>query len=115
MVAQFSYTKLLSSSMTINPQESNVVRNQLADGYPSQFDKFSSNFITYQLVYLLTTAQYQSFLTWWKTNKSQFFDFVDPVDGNTYQGRMVDGTFSANPFTPRQNYFTVSMTIERVV
>lgn len=114
-VASFSYTKILNRAISVSPQVNSVVRNRMADGYAKQYDRFSLNFIQYSMSYLMSDTEYQAFLTWWKSNKATFFDFVDPFDDATYDGRMVSGEFSAQPLTTVSNFYEVNMTIERIL
>jgi len=114
-VAAFAYTKILTSEGSSTPQDNAVVRNQMSDGYPSQFDRFSVDFITYDITYLMSSSEYASFITWWKANKSQFFNFTDPIDAVVRDGRIVEGKFTASPYTAKSSYFSVSMSVERVL
>ena len=113
MVAQFSYSKILNSSLSVSPTEGAVIRHQMSDGYSAQTDRFTNNFIQYSLDYLMTASEYTAFLAWWKTNKAVMFDFVDPIDDQTYDSRIVDGVFTATPMSSKQGHFKVTMTIER--
>lgn len=115
MVAQFSYTRILNSGLSVNPQDNAVIRNQTDDGYVKQFNRFTADYITYGMEYLLTATQYAAFITWWKTNKAIEFDFKDPVDDATYQGRIVSGKFSASPHTTKQSHYVVGMDVERII
>ncbi len=115
MANNFNYTKILTSSLSINSQDNVVVRNNTSDGYAKQFDRFSANFIIYDMEYLMSQTEFAEFRLWWKDNKALFFDFSDPVDDILYQGRIVDGVFGASPYSLKQNYYSVSLKIERVL
>ena len=115
MANAFNYQKILNGSLASTPQDSVVVRSNMADGYASQHQRFSLNFINYEMEYLMSATQYAAFLVWWKTNMALFFTFTDPIDGVDYQGRIVEGKFSASPFSQKQNYYSVTMTVEKLL
>lgn len=114
MAASFTFTKILNSSLSLSLPADAVIRSEMSDGYASQYKRFSNDFLQYQMTYLLTDAQRISFFSWWQSNATAFFDFVDPTDDSTKQGR-INGAFSLKPFTINQDYFTLDLTIERVL
>lgn len=85
------------------------------DGLPKQAARYSKVLAHHKMSFLLTAAQYTSFLTWWKTTAgfgSLWFNFVEPIAGATVDGRLVGGEFQATPLTVRQTHYKLDVTVE---
>lgn len=113
-VAAFAYTKILAS-YSAGPQPGAVRRSDMESGEPKQAPRFSRVLQQHNMKYLLTAAQYTSFITWWKSTANfgtAWFDYYNPITASTEDGRMVSGEYSVEPFSATLSHYVVSMTVE---
>ena len=110
---------LLFPGYAENP-ESVVERTPMDDGMAKQSRIYSSREVQRTVRYKFTRIGYIDFKTWVDTDiagGSGFFDWVDPLDGLTKQGRMVNGGFSGVPDSTGEGQepdWIVSFTLETI-
>lgn len=116
-VAAFAYTKILTGQYTQQVQSS-VRRTQMSDGLAKQAKRYSKTYVRHNMVYLMTSAQYVSFLTWWENTANygiEYFDFYNPQTGATEDGRIVGGDFTTSPFDSQLGHYAISMQVETLL
>lgn len=114
MPASFTYDVIMNADLAESPGE-NIRRTEMEDGFIKQSRIRSKSLYTYNIRYLMSSANYASFLTWYDTtvnHGASFFDFANPITASTEQGRIVGGRWESRPLTTVQNYYVVSMSIE---
>lgn len=95
--------------------ESNILRTQMESGLQKQAKKSGQARVTRDVVYLMSTTQYETFKTWFRTSAADgalFFNWDDPVSGNTIDARIVNGLYDTSPVNARFNFFYITLQIE---
>jgi len=96
----FDYQCIMS--WTEKPQEK-VYRTKFDGPIKAQRQRYYNTWMTANVTFLMTKTQYDSFLTWYQTNNSSFFDITDHrnTTAGSPQGtlsvRIVSGEFDARP------------------
>lgn len=111
-----SYTKILNWGESYD--QNAVLRTPMAGGLAKQAKRFTKVMKQYDMTVLMSDTEYTAFLTWWYTtinNGVDFSDIADPRTGSTISARIVSGQFKMQPFTVRQNYYTITFTMETLV
>lgn len=94
---------------------SNVTRTVMEDGSTKQRRRNSLRRTERNVTYLLNTADLQSFKTWIENDiagGALFFDWIDPVDNQPKQARVVGGEINISPVTVVMNHYLVTFGLE---
>ena len=86
-----TYGKLLLAEYTEQPASA-ILRTEMESGPPKQAMIKSRVMVTRSLTYIYTASEFASFKVWVRDTISRgadWFDYVDPADGATKQGRLV--------------------------
>ena len=110
-----SYVRILFDQYA-EQKESGIIRTEFESGVPRQA-KFKSRTLKTRSARLFIEGKgnFLSFETWFVEDLAQgalFFDFVDPVRGQTLQGRFVGGVYNARPMTAALDLWEVDCRIE---
>lgn len=110
-----AYANILYNGYTKN-RESALMRSDMESGPPKQA-RVKSNVMEVHSVkiYLASKADFLSFESWYANDifdGASWFDFVDPITGNTIQARFRDGGYAASPLTPAMEKWEVTAKIE---
>lgn len=100
MAAFPSYGELLLGGFNEIPEIS-VIRTDMDSGPAKQAVVRSSALVKRNVTYRFTSAEFITWKAWRKTTLSMgalWFDWVNPLGGDTVQGRIENGTYSAVPF-----------------
>jgi hypothetical protein len=93
-----------------------MLRTDMESGPSKQRPNSSVMMIQHSVTYVFTYAEYNSFMTWYKTTAafgSLWFNWNDPTDGVTKSGRIVGGTITnAQPQSASVSHWAVQMVIE---
>ena len=95
MAAYPAYGLFLFDGYSEKP-ESSVIRSQMESGPPKQAKVKSKLRVVRPAKYRYSHAEYLTFKVFVKTTLflgADWFDWKDPVDGATKQGRIVDGVY----------------------
>lgn len=115
MAAFPAYAKIAYDGFTQTPQVA-VSRTDMEDGPPKQFKRRSRVMVERPLqVYLNSKTDYDNFYTWFKTDINRgasWFDWVDPYDGATKQGRIKGGRIDPKPRRKQLDLWVVAMIVE---
>jgi len=106
--------KLLATGYAENPQSA-VQRTEMEESMAKQAKIRSSVSVQRPLEYLFTKTDFLAFKTWFKANigrGADEFNWTDPVDGATKNGRIVNGEYSARPVNRLQLNWIVTFTLE---
>lgn len=113
-VAAFAYTKFFSSEMAVQNQPS-VRRTVMSDGLPKQAQRYSRTLEQFSMVYFMSNAQFVSFRSWWDSTANhgtEWFNFTNPITDAVEDGRIINGAYTAVPFTGQQTHWRISMVVE---
>ena len=115
MAAFPSYAVLLFAGFGEQP-DSALLRTTTESGPPKQSLLMSRVMVKRQVtIQLNSAADYQSFMTFFKTTISygaSWFDWLDPVDNITKQARIVAGQIQSAPMRPNLSLWRVSFQLE---
>lgn len=110
-----AYPKLLFDGFDEKPEPA-ILRTEMESGPPKQALIRSRTMITRSVQYLLeSNADYQSFLTWFKTTinyGADWFDWTDPVDDVLKSARIVGGDITPKPTRKNLSRWVVSFKLE---
>lgn len=110
-----AYVKIMLDQYS-EQKESGIIRTQFEAGPPRQA-RFKSRTLKTRScqLYIDGNANFQAFEAWFANDLEQgalFFDFTDPLTGQTNQGRFVGGLYSAAPLSVPPDRWFVSCQIE---
>ena len=110
-----SYVKILFEGYS-EQKESGIIRTEFETGPPRQA-RFKSRTMKTRNVqlYIETNANFQAFETFFIEDLKQgslFFNFTDPLTGQTSEGRFVGGLYSAAPLGVPPDRWFISCQIE---
>jgi hypothetical protein len=112
----YSGGTLLTGNNYAKLPQPTMLRSEMESGPAKQRPSSSVLMVQHSVTYLYTNAEYTAFLSWYKTTAAfgaLFFNWHDPTDGTTKDGRIVNGTISvAQPSSPSVTHWTVQMIIE---
>lgn len=110
-----SNAKLLFEGFTERPASA-VLRTEMESGPPKQAKLVSRVMVPRPVRYLFASkADYQAFVTWFRTQISygaDWFDWTDPVDGTVKSARIVNGTYEPTPLRKNLERWVVAMDLE---
>ena len=93
-----------------------VDRTDMEGGIVKQAPVRSRVMVTRRVnAYVATNADYLSWVAWVKdtlVHGSDWFDWIDPVDGATKSARLVGGTYDAAPISYSGGYWRISFQLE---
>lgn len=94
---------------------SNALRTDMTGGYAKQAKRASKQVKVCEATYFYTAAEFEAFKTWFKDTAADgvlFFNWNDPVSGNTIDARIVNGVYNAKPMNARMKHWNVVLQIE---
>ena len=100
MAAFPSYGEFLLDGFGEQP-ESPLVRTNMESGPVKQAKLRSKIRVVRNVTYRFTNAEYVTWKTWHKTTVAfgaLWFDWINPLDGATVQGRIINGLYNAISF-----------------
>jgi hypothetical protein len=97
-------------------RESALLRTEMEDGPPKQARVRSRVLVTRAAtLQFLSLADYRAFLAWYRDELHEgaaWFDFRDPVSGETVEARFAGGGFEAAPLQPGPRVWQLTARIE---
>lgn len=100
-------------------QPSPLLRSDMEGGQPKQGRMRTRVLYERKVVYRAKTlADYQSFLTWYRTTVNfgaDWFNWTDPVDSVSKPARIKGGEYEAKPVTPTLGHWDITLTLEHWV
>lgn len=110
-----SYVKVFFRDYS-RKRDSVLLRTEMESGAPRQAKIRSRPMVTRTaILFLETKADFLSFESWYKNDIDEgamWFNFYDPVQSATVQGRFVGGGYTARPITAALNQWEVEVSIE---
>lgn len=110
-----SYAKIQFAGYS-QQRESALMRTEMESGPPRQVKVRSRVMLTRNVkIYLASKADFQSFESWYASTinmGASWFNFADPVSGNTVMARFVSGGYAASPLVGGLEGWMVDAKIE---
>lgn len=110
-----SYGELLLDSFNA-ANETSLIRSDMESGPAKQAKVRSKELVKLNVTYRFTSAEFDTWKTWRDTDIARgasYFDWVELVNGDTVQARMVNGVYQAKPFSNSGELkWDVSFTLE---
>lgn len=110
-----AYALPLFEGFTERPDPA-VLRTEMEAGPPKQALLVSRVMVARPMRFLITSkSNYQAFKTWFADTihrGADWFDWVDPLDGQTKSARIQGGTYDPQPQRKDLERWIVSLTIE---
>lgn len=104
-----SYYKITEFNVSSQDQ---VRRTPTEDGEAKQALRYYNMPINAEVEIIFTAAQWDTFQTWMKTNRHDYFTFTNWLNDTSYSMRIVGGEFSATPLNKQMTHILVSMVME---
>jgi hypothetical protein len=115
MAALPAYAQILFDGYSVT-KESALLRTEMESGPPKQAKVKSRVMVTHKVnFYLDSRANYQAFETWYANDISygaDWFDYPDPISGNTVQARFKNGGYDSSPMSANMDQWKISAQIE---
>lgn len=107
-----TYLQPLQTAFSETPRPG-VQRTAMETGPPKQYLTDSQVLRRRTITYLATSASdLQSWRTWWKANRAEWFTWTDPVGGATKSARLIDGAVQETPRNPQLTQWDIALEIE---
>lgn len=97
------------------PGRKPVLRTEMERGPAKQLNLSSSTYYDHAVTYVYTLAEYGTWKTWFSSNVNNgtdWFNWTHPFSGASVEGRIKEGSFSANLYSKSGTHVAVKMTIE---
>lgn len=110
-----AYANILYNGYQKN-RESALMRSDMESGPPKQARVKSNVMEVHNVkIYLASKSDFISFESWYANDiydGASWFDFTDPVTGNTVQARFRNGGYAASPMSPAMEKWEITAQIE---
>lgn len=110
-----TYANILYNGYQKN-RESALMRSEMESGPPKQARVKSNVMEVHNVkIYLASKANFLLFESWYADDifdGASWFDFTDPITGNTIQARFRNGGYAATPMTADMENWEITAQIE---